>query len=170
MLHSEVSTGYEIGIWAGIAFAIIFVVVGAIVGAVLNSNYQYATRKGLLNWGLLWGPAVGAIWTIIYSAIFLWAAYPPLNSAYHTYVPTTIQVATTSSRFLGDGNGGTNQFFAIQDKTGNTYRCDDTRCSVLKPGQFVTLMCVKEFETNGVPGEDCNFGKYGKNVQQLSAR
>lgn len=158
MLHAETSTGYEIAIWAGIGFTILFVVVAAIVGVVLNGK-----------WGLLWGPVVGLIWVVIYGACFTWGTWPPFNSAYHTYIPTTIQVASTSSRFLSDGQSST-QYFAIQDKNGNTYRCDDTRCSVLKPGEFVTLMCVKEFETNGSPGMDCNFGKYGKNdVQQLSA-
>lgn len=161
MLHAEVSTGYEIALWAGIGFTILFLLVGSLVGAVLAEN-----RWAL---GLLWGPAVAGCFAIIYAAMFTWGAYPPLNSAYHTYVPTTIQVASTSSRLLGDGNS-TTQYFAIQDKEGNTYRCDDTRCSVLKPGQFVTLMCVKEFETNGTPGESCNFGVYGKNEQQLSAR
>jgi hypothetical protein len=38
------------------------------------------------------------------------------------------------------------------------YRCDDSRCSLLKPGDELSLWCIREWQQASTPGYDCNFG------------
>lgn len=98
----------------------------------------------------------------IFAGIFVWANWP-IQAQYHTYVPTTITVAQIGSRFIADGNNGTNQRYVFLDTNGVPYAVDDTRASLVKVGQIVTLMCVREWQQNGVPGFACNWGEIGQN-------
>ena len=86
----------------------------------------------------------------------------PFSSSYNRYTPISGTVQSVSSRFLSDGSNSVNQRFAVQIN-GHTYGCDDTRCSLIRQGSEVTLLCEKEFQFNGTPGYACNWGKWGLN-------
>lgn len=84
----------------------------------------------------------------------------PYSSEYHQYRTISGVVDKTNSRFLGDGNGGTNQKFVIQYR-GNTtafYGCNDTRCSLAKRGDRLSMDCERTHQFSaGVDGWDCLF-------------
>ena len=98
----------------------------------------------------------------LWAGLFVWTNWP-LQAQYHTYAPTTITVAQIGSRFLGSQDGGTNQRYVFLDTSGVPYAVDDTRASLVKVGETVTLMCVREWQQNGVPGFACNWGEVGPN-------
>lgn len=97
-----------------------------------------------------------------YDRDFFWANWP-VQQQYHEYVPTTITVTQIGSRFIADGNNATSQRFVFLDSNGIPYAVDDTRASLVKTGDVVTLMCVREWQQNGVPGYACNWGEMGPN-------
>jgi hypothetical protein len=154
MLHAETNTGFAVAEWAFVIVGIIGVMVIVFLGSVFFNSWM--ARVGAIVAGTL-------VWSAALIGIFIGANYP-LDSAYHTYVPITLTVQTNSSRILNDGNSNVSQSFALTDAAGNTYRCDDTRCAPLAKGDVVTLLCQKEYETNGTPGYVCNWGKLGANT------
>jgi hypothetical protein len=153
MLHTETDTAFAIWRAIVVIFAVLCILAGTLFGAFISGKIGAAL-------GFISGAAVATI------AVGIWVGvtWPPFASQYHTYVPTTITVASTSSRILNDGQGNVSQRIAVLGTNGQTYGCDDTRCTVLAKGDVVTLMCEAEWETNGSPGEVCNWGKIGANV------
>jgi hypothetical protein len=111
-------------------------------------------------WPGMW---TGVGWTALFGIIMLVVAFP-FSGVYHRYQPISGEITqNVSSRFLADGNGGTDQNYLVYIK-GNPYMCDDTRCSNLHKGEDVTLMCEKSFQFNAVSGWVCNWGKLGLNA------
>lgn len=100
----------------------------------------------------------GLVGVAVIVAIFAGVGFYPYSAQYHQWTPTSGVVATTNSRFLGDGNGGTSQKFVVTFKgSGQQYGCNDTRCASVKPGDSLTITCIRSFQWFGTPGYDCNF-------------
>lgn len=153
ILHPEIDTAYAV------FRIIIFVVMGiCVIGGILCAFLPETIigKIGSVLAGIVIAGLVFGVWA--------WAVWPPFSSQYHTYNPTTITVAQTGTRILNDGNGNVSQRVAILATNGQTYGCDDTRCTVLHSGETITLMCEEEWEANGVPGYVCNWGKVGTNA------
>jgi hypothetical protein len=105
----------------------------------------------LIGWGV----------AILFGSVGTFVAFP-FAGAYHRYVPISGSVTqTVNSRFLSDGSGTTQNYLVTVN--GQNYRCDDTRCSQLRKGDKVTLMCTKSFQFNATSGYVCNWGKLGLN-------
>lgn len=88
--------------------------------------------------------------------------YPLLDSEYHTYRPVGGMISDIQSRAMADGKGSTD-YYAVQFGNDQTYRCDDTRCALLKPGDVLFLSCIREWQYNGTDGYDCDFLSSRKN-------
>ena len=152
MLHPETDTAFAV--WQIIIYVIAGVCVIAGILCTFLTDYVLGKIACVIG-GLFVAGVIFGVWA--------WATWPPFDTQYHTYYPTTITVAQTNERILSDGQGNVSQRIAILATNCNTYGCDDTRCTVLTKGETVTLMCEQEWETNGVPGEVCNWGKVGTN-------
>jgi hypothetical protein len=107
------------------------------------------------------------VWLGTYAveAILLLVVLFPLQPKYWEYSPVTGTVTSTGSRFIAsDTNGGGSTQKYVLSITGpqagplGAYGCLDTRCALVKPGDKITLMCEPQFEFNGQPGDDCNWG------------
>lgn len=86
----------------------------------------------------------------------------PYGYDYHHYREYTGTVTQIESRLLSNDNKGTDQKYVVHFLNGdNDYGCDDTRCSLIKPNDTLTLTCKLTFQWNGSPGEDCNFVSRG---------
>ena len=71
-------------------------------------------------------------------------------------------VASISSRLIASDtqNGGSTQKFVLTFTGGQALGCNDTRCSAVKVGDKVTLMCERTYQWNAPsPGWDCNWGR-----------
>ncbi len=93
---------------------------------------------------------VGVVITIV--------AYWPLSADFHKYYPVTGTVQTVDSRLIGNGDSGVSQrFVVVLKESGQPFAIDDTRATLLKPGDSVKLRCKREFEFNSVPGWGCKW-------------
>lgn len=84
----------------------------------------------------------------------------PFSGDYLSYRNETGRVSAVSSRFLSSGSGSSatvNQRYAVSILGKGTYGCDDTRCSLIKANDTVTLSCEKEWQWHGNPGWVCSF-------------
>lgn len=85
----------------------------------------------------------------------------PFSSDYLSYHNESGTVTAISSRFLSSGSGSSatvNQRYAVNIAGKGIFGCDDTRCSVIKPGDRIVLSCEKEWQWHGTPGWVCQFG------------
>lgn len=145
------STNATIALWVGGGLAFIGLVI-LIFGIVYLLAGGYDTED--IAWTAI---VIGGIWSFIVFLGFgigMW----PWDSAHHTYVEYNGSVVQTNSRLLSNGNSGTDQKFAIQLAGSNqVYGCADTRCSLVQPGDVVTLACIQVYQLNATDGLDCNF-------------
>lgn len=152
VLHPEIDTAFAV--WR----VVVIILMGlCICGGILTTLIceYWASRIMSILAGIALAGIIFGIWA--------WATWPPFDMQYHTYQPTTITVANVGTRIIDDGNNSVSERFAILGANGQTYGCDDTRCSVLDKGETITLLCEEEWEANGVPGYVCNWGKVGTN-------
>lgn len=111
-----------------------------------------------LGWLLTIAGGLVAVVVVAISAF----AFFPYKASYHRWEPKSGLVTAIGNRFIGDGNGGTNQRFVVTlSGSPQQYACDDTRCSLLKVGDPLTLSCKKAYQYASEPGFDCNWVKDG---------
>lgn len=155
-LVTQTSAGW---VWATIILLYVLPIISILMGifiAVLLTDVPFAGR--------LVPVIISMLVAGMFAGIFVWANWP-LNMQYHRYVPTTITVGRIANRFIASDTtgGGSTQRFVLESSDGMPYACDDTRCALVTKGEVITLMCVRQFEQNGVAGYACNWGEVGKN-------
>lgn len=118
-----------------------------------GDTYTWSNRKV----GRVWvGPA--AFVALLFVVWMLFAFYP-WNSAYHQYREVDGTVTQVSSRLVA-GDKATNQKFVVTlQGSSQQFGIDDTRASLLKPGDAVTLSCIKSYQYGAQFGYNCNWGK-----------
>lgn len=152
-------TGYLIGMVITVA-----VTAGAgltVIGAFITALVTRGDRGA----GAL---VVAATVMIIAGGIGTWIAWP-FSGQYHRYQPLGGTVASISSRLIASGTngGGSTQKFVLTfaggtDASGDrpALGCNDTRCSAVRVGDKVTLMCERSYQLNApTQGWDCNWGE-----------
>lgn len=97
--------------------------------------------------------AAGLVWVLV-TAGFCW----PWDMQYHRWTETRGVVASSYSRVLSTADGPS-EMFVVKFSDGRTRRCDDSRCAPLKPGDKLTLWCMRQWQWAGDPGWNCNFGQ-----------
>jgi hypothetical protein len=156
MLHSQIDTSFLITWIIGGVVAVIALILMITSGiAWLRSSDHLYSNSGFTF-------VVAALIFVVVGGIGTAVTFPPFSMQYHRYVPYTGVVKQVQSRFISDGNSST-QYFPVQFTNGDIRRCDDSRCTELKPGQTVTLLCELQFQFNASEGWDCNWGKLGAN-------
>jgi hypothetical protein len=149
---TQIDTGYLIGLIVTGVIMLVFWGVGLYLWLSNSSGgWLESWVGGLVVW--LGGWALCVLGFVIF-------AWPPLPGQYNQYRPVSGRVASTSSRFVASGveNGGTNQRILVTFAGGMQVACDDTRCSDLKPGDPLTLLCERDFQWNALEGWNCNWG------------
>lgn len=81
----------------------------------------------------------------------------PFDAAYHQYERVEGPVQTIDSRLMAEGEGMEERFIISFEGTGNDYRCDDSRCASVKPGDTLVLNCLRKWEFRASDGYQCNF-------------
>lgn len=162
MFTTQIDTSYVIGL---VVMAIL--VLGSVFALPPFLRYLSKTETigGQEPMSRKWAYGIGGILAAVMLIIFVFAAWPVLPGQYNSYTPFSGTVKENTSRFIASDTqgGGTNQRFLITLTNGQHLGCDDTRCSGLKEGDDVTLLCEKVFQWNATEGWACNFGKYGLN-------
>lgn len=111
------------------------------------------------DWEFAWLPiGGGGVLAVAVIALTLGFAWPVFDMEYHRYKPVAGTVDVVQARMLADGNGGMSQMFAVRlREDGTTYRCDDSRCSLLKSGDRLWLRCIREWQYAAQHGWACNY-------------
>ena len=85
-----------------------------------------------------------------------WGMYP-WEAEYHHWTPKSGVVDTINSRIV-PGGSAVEQKFVVQFAGENQqYAVTDTRAAGLRPGDRLTITCVRRWQWSGTPGYDCNF-------------
>lgn len=92
----------------------------------------------------------GVVALVVSWAVWLWAMWP-LAYDYHHWIPVQGNIEKISKRLVSDGDKGMSQRYVVVIHE-QPYGVDDTRASLLKAGDNVSLACKREFEW-GVPRE-----------------
>lgn len=138
----------DFSVWSGAILCVLGFVGSIIVGVLLTDRYDKTPIVG------------GIVCALISAAAFVFVLFP-FQGDYLSYSNKTGTVEATGKRLIQSGSGSSatlNQRFAVTFTDGGTYGCDDTRCSLLQPGDRVTLSCEKEWQWHGTPGWVCSFG------------
>lgn len=98
---------------------------------------------------------LGAITVGGTAGLAAWGFFP-YDMQYHQFTRVDGRVESVQMRFLG-ANGATTQNFAIRLAGGGTYRCDDSRCALVKAGDTVQMWCIREWQYASTPGWACRF-------------
>jgi hypothetical protein len=86
-----------------------------------------------------------------------WGMYP-WRYEYHHWVPKAGEVSTVDSRLTGTGNGAMEDKFVVKfSGDSQQYGVLDTRAAGIKPGDHLTITCVRRWQWSGTHGYDCNF-------------
>jgi hypothetical protein len=144
-------TGYLIGM----AITIIFTA-GAFLAVIGAAITALVTRGGRGVPTMIVAATVMVIAGIV-GTVVAW----PFSGQYHRYQPLGGTVASVSSRLIASDttNGGSTQKFVLTFTDGSALGCNDTRCSAVKAGDNVELMCERAYQWNAPsPGWDCNWG------------
>jgi hypothetical protein len=152
------STRWTLGVLVGLPFAIL----GALVLLLLLALGIRAYRRPRENhyddhvgdWIMIGASGLGLVGLVIGCLFGYW----PYQAEYHQWRHHGGDISAISQRFVGDGDGGTNQKFVVTFK-GNPqqYACDDTRCSLLHVGDHLDLSCLRKYVYSSTSGYDCNF-------------
>lgn len=80
----------------------------------------------------------------------------PWEYEYHSWRNETGQIAEISSRLIGSSSS-LQQKFVVRFTDGRERGCEDTRCSLLREGDTLTLRCKRSWQFAGTDGWDCAY-------------
>lgn len=141
-----VEIGYVVG--TIIASLIVLVAIIVIIAVWVRDSYD----KGLIS-------LVAFVVALIVAGLYVWASYPSFDMKYHSYKPVAGTVEKINSRIVSDGDSVNQKFVVIFKGDSQEYGCVDTRCSLVQPGDQLSLSCIQVFVYAGTDGFDCQFVK-----------
>ncbi len=130
-----------------------------LAGCALLVWFGKRVRRSDGDWEMAWLPFGGGILlAVIVVAATIGLSWPTFDMEYHRYKPVGGTIDQIQPRMLADGDGGTSQMFAVRFRgVGTMFRCDDSRCSLLKPGDQLWLRCIREWQYAAEHGWKCNY-------------
>ena len=146
---TQISLSFVVGLSVAGFFA--FIAFLTLVGGII-----YRIKAG---WGQdAWIPiTIGAVVLVVTLSFSAWGFFP-YKMEYHQYRHVAGTVDQVEARMLASGDKGTTQNYAVRlREDGQTYRCDDSRCSLLKPGDHISLWCIREWQYASTSGYRCRF-------------
>jgi hypothetical protein len=84
----------------------------------------------------------------------------PYEKEYFYWSPTGGEVTSIESRLMADGEGMTENFVVTFAGEDQQYRCDDTRCALVKPGDTLMLNCKRDWQWASTHGYECRFDSH----------
>lgn len=92
------------------------------------------------------------------AAVGFWWGMFPWKAEYHHWTPVSGVVDTVDSRLVSTGEKSMEDKFVVKFVGGDAqYGVLDTRAAGLKPGDKLTITCVRQYQWAGTHGYDCNF-------------
>lgn len=123
--------------------------IGAVVGWVATDDPEDREERRMIVGFFI---ALPVVWGLITAGFCF-----PFAMDYHQWRKVEGKVAVAHTRILSGDNGPDEQS-VVSFTSGLTVRCDDSRCVPLKPGDDLTLWCIKEWQWASDPGWACRYG------------
>jgi hypothetical protein len=143
------TAGLSIGL--PIIAAITVVMVGAIVACILHNRSKGYNDTAHFEW-------VIGILLIIMLGFSAWG-YWPYKQEYHYYKPVSGTVEDISSRITPTDKSVEQKFVVKLQDDPTLYGITDTRASLLKKGDTVSISCKREYEWGSTNhGWNCKWG------------
>lgn len=147
------TTHWTLGVLIGLPIAALITLVCL---ALIAWGVSIRIRKDSSDWSFnswfaitLGALALGAV--LAGTGFSLW----PWDARFHQWRPVTGVVEQTNTRLIADGKAVSQRI--VLRIAGKPYGCDDTRCTLLQPGDRVALTCKPEYQYAGAAGEGCEF-------------
>ena len=96
----------------------------------------------------------GSIGAVLVAGLVI-AAFP-FDTSYHRYYRVSGEVEQVQHRLIKAGDGMAERYVFVID--GKPYAVDDTRATLTKKGDHVSLWCSKEYQYMGDSGWACEWG------------
>lgn len=129
-------------ITAGAIFGYAYLIIGVLLGVVwavpLAINREWASALG------------GLAAVVIIAATFWWGMAFTTSADYHAWNAKTGEVEQVSKRLIATDSGMSERYVLKID--GQPFGVDDSRASLAKEGDKVSLLCKKDYQW-GVPRE-----------------
>jgi hypothetical protein len=132
------------GTIAGLIALLVFLagcVALVLLGRGLLGSYDDNIGKAMIDAGIVLVPVTLACWW--------WGMAFTLSDDYHSWNVKAGKVERVSKRLVSDGDQGMQERFVVVI-AGTPYGVDDTRASLVKEGDVISLRCKKEYQW-GVP-------------------
>lgn len=140
---------WSLGVLIGLPLIIVFLIVLLLViGFAFTMTDDGIGTKPLTL-------VIASVLTLITLVGSAWGYYP-YSTSYHKWITIHGTVKQISSRFLGNDKS-TTQRFVVQFVNGDIRSCDDTRCALVKAGDYLALSCKRHWQFAGTDGWDCNY-------------
>lgn len=137
----------------------LIVAVVLIVAAVMLSRFWYGKNKTADSYDgdmFLWLARGAIAFVVVVVGITALTTFP-WEKQYHYWEDKAGVVAEIESRLLKDGDGMSEKYAVRFEGSAQEYGCEDTRCSLVKPGDTLTLRCLRVWEYSGTDGWDCSY-------------
>jgi hypothetical protein len=147
--QSTFHLGYLIGI------PILFVLAMVALTAFAFTLVYWRRNRGdsYSDWGL--GAFLSGLASVAFVGLTVGSLFP-FDMSYHKYYRVTGTVEQINHRLIADGKSMSDRYvFVIGSKP---YAVDDTRATLAKVGDAVTLWCSKEYQYQGDSGWACEWG------------
>lgn len=162
-MSDKISIAYVVGMSiAGVLLLIALAFTGLMIYLIAATKDKYDRKDAKFGLG------AGILVISVITLITTFTTWPTFDMKYHTYKVVGGKVTDINGRQLASDtkNGGSSINYAVQFGTDDTYRCDDTRCALIKPGDELYLNCIADWQLNGTDGYTCNFMSMKKNRTQ----
>lgn len=119
----------------------------------------FAALAGVLI-GLVTREGELAVWSgviLIIVVLVLVGISFPFEKKYHAWMPVDGTVLQVDKRLLSDGEGMSEKIVVIYEGSTLQYGCEDTRCASVRPGDYLALKCITDWDFQGADGRDCRF-------------
>lgn len=142
-------------LWILIGLPIIGIILTVLITVVvLTKRRGWTGSYGLDDAGLLGLTSLGAIILLI---IVTTCVYFPYEKEYHYWDRKEGTVEEINKRLIGSGDGMEEKFVVRFSGYRQEYGCEDTRCALVAPGDYLALSCIRIWQYSGTDGWDCNF-------------
>ncbi len=136
--------GYSLGFWFGVPLMIVGVLILLVL---LIGAWIFRDGEGAM--------ALVPTCVILVFLVVGVVAYYPFGMSWHTWYRVRGTVQEIGSRQIATDNGMSTRYVFRID--GHPYGVDDTRASIAKVGDVVTLRCKREWQYQAEPGWACNW-------------
>lgn len=138
---------WSVGVLVGVP--VLALIVLFLIGAGIWALYESEIGLGI-------GAIVIAL--VLVALAFTPLGFYPLKGEYHQWRAVTGSVADVNKRLVSNGDKGMNEKIVVRFKGSELdFGCEDTRCSLAKPGDTLDLKCKRAWQYQSVSGYDCRF-------------